>query len=65
MTIFAKAIKPGLTGWAQVHLDHVVSLKDYERKFKYNLYYLKNISLSLDLIILLRTIRVVLFGKGK
>jgi exopolysaccharide biosynthesis polyprenyl glycosylphosphotransferase len=59
------AIKPGLTGWAQVHLDHVVSLKDYERKFKYNLYYLKNISLSLDLIILLRTIRVVLFGKGK
>ncbi len=59
------AIKPGLTGWAQVHLDHVISLKDYEKKFKYNLYYLKNISLSLDLIILLRTIRVVLFGKGK
>ena len=59
------AIKPGLTGWAQVNLNHVTSLSDYEQKFKLNLYYLKNVSLTLDLVILLRTIRVILFGTGK
>lgn len=62
-TIFA--VKPGLSGWAQINLPHVTSIKDYDRKFRYNLFYLKNLSLTLDLIILIRTIRVVLLGKGK
>lgn len=58
-------VKPGLTGWAQVKFRHAISIKDYEQKFRYNLYYLKNISLKLDFIIFLQTIRVVLQGKGK
>ncbi len=58
-------VKPGLTGWAQVKFRHVTSLKDYDKKFRYNLFYLKNVSLALDLIILLKTIRVVLLGDGK
>lgn len=58
-------VKPGLTGWAQVKFRHATSVKDYEQKFRYNLYYLKNISLKLDFVILLQTIRVVLQGKGK
>ncbi len=59
------AIKPGLTGWAQVKFYHVTSPKDYEEKFEYNLYYLKNLSLALDLSILFQTIRTVLFGRGR
>lgn len=59
------ALKPGLTGWAQVKFRHVTSMKDYEQKFRYNLFYLKNLSLTLDLVIILKTIRVVLLGKGK
>lgn len=62
-TVFT--VKPGLTGWAQVKFRHATSVGDYEKKFRYNLYYLKNISLALDLLIILKTIRVVLMGKGK
>ncbi|MCM8774899.1 MAG: exopolysaccharide biosynthesis polyprenyl glycosylphosphotransferase [Candidatus Omnitrophica bacterium] len=58
-------VKPGLTGWAQCTLRHTTTVHDYEKKFRYNLYYLKNISLGLDLQVLLKTIRVVLLGKGK
>lgn len=58
-------VKPGLTGWAQVKFRHVTSAKDYDRKFRYNLFYLKNVSPALDLMILLKTIRVVLLGDGK
>ena len=59
------AVKPGITGWAQVRFHYTTSQKDYEKKFRYNLYYLKNISLPLDLLILLQTVRIVLFGMGK
>ncbi len=59
------SVKPGLTGWAQVKFGYTTSVKDYDRKFCYNLYYLKNISTTLDLVILLKTIRVVLLGAGK
>lgn len=62
-TVFA--LKPGLTGWAQVRYHHTTSMKDYQRKFRYNLYYLKNISFKLDLIILMQTVRVIVLGKGK
>ena len=58
-------VKPGLTGWAQVKFLHVTDLRDYKRKFQYNLYYLKNLSLTLDLLILFKTVRIVLLGKGK
>lgn len=59
------AIKPGLTGWAQVKYRHTTSVKDYDHKFRFNLYYLKNISFMLDMLIILKTIRIVLLGKGK
>ena len=58
-------VRPGITGWAQVKFLHTTEIKDYPRKFCYNLFYLKNLSLQLDLLIVLKTIRVVLLGRGK
>lgn len=57
-------VRPGITGWAQVNYPHGATLEDALEKLQYDLYYLKNMSLLLDLHILLRTVRVVLFGKG-
>ena len=59
------AVRPGLTGWAQVKFRYTTTEKDYERKFCYNLYYLKNISPTLDIMILLKTIRIILLGRGQ
>jgi exopolysaccharide biosynthesis polyprenyl glycosylphosphotransferase len=58
-------IKPGLTGWAQVHLPYGDSEADAARKLEYDLYYLKNRSIGLDVRVFLKTIRVVLMGKGQ
>jgi lipopolysaccharide/colanic/teichoic acid biosynthesis glycosyltransferase len=58
-------VKPGITGWAQVMYAYGASVEDAYEKFSYDLYYLKNYSLLLDLRITLKTIRVVLFGKGR
>ncbi|HBE44332.1 MAG TPA: sugar transferase, partial [Deltaproteobacteria bacterium] len=58
------AVKPGVTGWAQVNYKHGASVEDALEKLKYDLFYIKNLSPFLDFHILLRTIRVVLFGKG-
>ena len=57
-------LKPDLTGWAQVNYPYGASVDDAREKLEYDLYYLKNHSLALDLVILLRTVRVVLFGTG-
>ena len=57
-------IKPGITGWAQVNYPYGASEEDALEKLQYDLYYLKNISMLLDLHILLRTVRVVLFRQG-
>ncbi|MBP9561201.1 MAG: sugar transferase [Syntrophorhabdaceae bacterium] len=57
-------VKPGVTGWAQVNYKHGASVEDALEKLKYDLFYIKNLSPFLDFHILLRTIRVVLFGKG-
>jgi exopolysaccharide biosynthesis polyprenyl glycosylphosphotransferase len=57
--------KPGLTGWAQVKFRYTTSTKDYYEKFRYNLFYLKNMSLVLDILILFKTVRIVMFGLGK
>jgi len=62
-TIFT--VRPGLTGWAQVKFRYTTTVKDYHEKFAYNLFYLKNISLVLDLLILLRTVKIILFGLGQ
>jgi len=58
------SIKPGITGLAQVRYQYGASVEDAVRKLQYDLYYVKNNSLFLDLLILLDTVQVVLFGKG-
>jgi exopolysaccharide biosynthesis polyprenyl glycosylphosphotransferase len=57
-------VKPGITGWAQVMYPDGVSVETTPEKLKYDLYYIKNIGLLLDLAILLKTIRIVMFGRG-
>jgi exopolysaccharide biosynthesis polyprenyl glycosylphosphotransferase len=58
-------IKPGITGWAQVRHSYSATLEETKEKLQYDLYYIKNMSLLLDLAILLKTIRIVLFGWGR
>ena len=58
------SIRPGLSGWAQVNYPYGASLKDSEEKLSYDLYYLANFSFLLDFVILLKTIKLVLSGKG-
>lgn len=57
-------IKPGLTGWAQVNQGHVINVSDVREKLHLDFYYVKNFSMWLDLLIALRTIRVVITGWG-
>ena len=57
-------VKPGITGWAQLKYPYGASAEDARRKLEYDLYYIKNYSLFLDLLIILQTVRVVLFPKG-
>jgi exopolysaccharide biosynthesis polyprenyl glycosylphosphotransferase len=58
------AVKPGITGWAQVNYPYGASVEDARNKLAYDLYYTKNRSLGLDLRILLATVRVVIFQQG-
>lgn len=58
------AVKPGVTGWAQVSYPYGSSVEDARRKLEYDLYYVKNMSLLLDIHIILKTIGVILFPKG-
>ncbi|MDA8249571.1 MAG: exopolysaccharide biosynthesis polyprenyl glycosylphosphotransferase [Rhodospirillales bacterium] len=57
-------VKPGLTGWAQVNYPYGASVEDARAKLSYDLYYVKHRGLLLDLLILLATVRVVLFQRG-
>lgn len=57
-------VKPGITGWAQINYSYGASLEDARQKLKYDLYYIKNYSIILDLLILMQTVRVVLLGQG-
>ncbi len=57
-------VKPGITGWAQIRYPYGASVEDALQKLQYDLYYVKNHTLFLDLIILLQTMQVILFGKG-
>jgi exopolysaccharide biosynthesis polyprenyl glycosylphosphotransferase len=59
------AVKAGLTGWAQINYPYGASLDDARSKLSYDLYYVKNFSIFLDLLILLQTLRVVIWpGSG-
>jgi sugar transferase (PEP-CTERM system associated) len=58
------AVKPGITGWAQVKYRYGASMEDALEKLRYDLYYVKHLSLPFDLTILFDTVKVVLFAKG-
>jgi exopolysaccharide biosynthesis polyprenyl glycosylphosphotransferase len=58
-------VKPGITGWAQVMYRYGASVEDSRHKLEYDLYYAKNASLKLDVLILLKTIGVVIKGEGR
>jgi sugar transferase (PEP-CTERM system associated) len=57
-------LKPGITGWAQVRHHYTASVEDTAKKLEFDLYYVKNHSLFLDLVILVETVRVVVLGEG-
>lgn len=58
-------VRPGITGWAQVLYPYGSSIEDAMEKLQFDLYYIKNYSLMLDLGIMLRTVRVILLGRGR
>lgn len=58
-------VKPGLTGWAQLKYPYGSTEEDSLEKLKYDLYYIKHRSFLLDMLILIRTVEIVLFGKGR
>jgi exopolysaccharide biosynthesis polyprenyl glycosylphosphotransferase len=58
------AIRPGITGWAQVRYRYGSSVEDAKEKLRYDLFYIKNISPGLDLLIFLETIKIILLGRG-
>jgi sugar transferase (PEP-CTERM system associated) len=59
------SVKPGVTGWAQVRYSYGASLEDARRKHQFDLYYVKNNSLLLDMLVLVETVSVVLFREGQ
>lgn len=58
------SIKPGITGWAQIKYSYGASVEDAIEKLRYDLFYVKHISLFLDLLVILETVKVVAFGRG-
>ena len=58
-------VKPGLTGWAQVMYPYGASVEDAYRKLQYDLYYIKHHSIPFDVKVLLKTVTIVIFGKGR
>ena len=58
------SVKPGVTGWAQVRYHYGATVEDSAEKLQYDLYYVKNHSLFLDILVLFETVGVVLTGKG-
>lgn len=59
------SVKPGLTGWAQVSYGYGASVEDAIEKLNYDLFYIKNMSTLMDVMIIARTVKTVLFGKGR
>jgi sugar transferase (PEP-CTERM system associated) len=57
-------VKPGATGWAQINYGYCATMEDNAEKLAYDLFYIKNMSIGLDLLIAFRTIKVLLLGRG-
>ncbi|MFZ9683627.1 MAG: sugar transferase [Cephaloticoccus sp.] len=62
---FRHLVKPGITGWAQVNYPYGANMEDTIRKLEYDLYYIRHFSFLLDAAIVLKTIHLMLFGKGR
>lgn len=62
---FRHLVKPGITGWAQVNYPYGANMEDTLRKLEYDLYYIRHFSFVLDAAIVLKTIHIMLFGKGR
>lgn len=59
------SVRPGITGWAQVSYEYGASVEDALRKLEYDLFYIKNLSFLFDIVIVLKTVRIVVFGRGR
>ena len=58
------SVKPGITGWAQVRYGYSSTVEESEVKLRYDLFYIKNMNLWLDVQIAMDTMKVILFGRG-
>lgn len=58
------SVKPGITGWAQIMFPYCGTIEESKEKLEYDLFYLKNMSIKLDLLILFRTLKIVILGRG-
>ena len=58
------SVRPGITGWAQVNRDYGASLEDAREKLEFDLFYIKNLSVWLDLFILFQTTKIIALGRG-
>ena len=59
------SVKPGVTGWAQVSYGYGASVDDAKEKLNYDLFYIKNMSVLMDMMIVARTVKTVFFGHGR
>ncbi|MGA8752752.1 sugar transferase, partial [Candidatus Deferrimicrobium sp.] len=57
-------VRPGLTGWAQVEFAYSGTIEESKEKLEYDLFYIKNMSVKLDLLVLFKTVKIVLLGRG-
>ncbi len=57
-------VKPGVTGWAQVRYTYGASVEDALQKLQYDLYYIKNMSVALDIFVMFETVKTVLLRRG-
>ncbi len=58
------SLMPGVTGWAQVSYSYGASVEDEKEKLNYDLFYIKNMSFLMDLMVIMRTVKTVIFGHG-
>jgi len=59
------SVKPGITGWAQVCYSYGASVDDAKEKLNFDLFYIKNMSIFMDLMVIMKTVKTVLFGEGR
>jgi lipopolysaccharide/colanic/teichoic acid biosynthesis glycosyltransferase len=62
--MYRQIVKPGISGWAQVMIGYTVGLNEKKEKVAYDLYYIKHYSISLEILIILKTIKIMFTGAG-